>query len=229
MQRDVLNEDWRIILPDITDPHQNILLEKRIFISVENGNCPSTFRLWKNKPSAIIGISQKPEDELNIDICTKLNIPIVKRFTGGGTVYHDLGNLNWTYFIRKDERNVPKKFKIHTLYNILSFPIITTLKEAGLDAKLKPPTGIYLFGKKISGFAMRIKRNSILCHGTLLIDSDLIILNKIFKKLKEPVTNINYHTNTKISQMYIIREIIANVKKQFHINFKKISDRTSYL
>ena len=215
-----MKKEWRVLLPGDTDPHRNMALEESLLLSVEDSSSPNTLRFWKNERSVFLGFSEKPEEELDLESCFKYHVSVVKRFTGGGTVYHDLGNLNWTIVYQKNS-HIMKNIKGFTdIFMKLSYPLIASLQDLDVDAKFKPPTGIYLFDKKISGMAMRIKRNSILCHGTLLIDADLNILHSILRNLKEPVTNINDYTSTKISQSDIIQKMIENVQKIFRIQCK---------
>ena len=219
MSNDNIPEVWRILLPDILNPFYNIKFEEKLFRDVEAGVSLNTLRFWKNRRSAIIGISQKPEDELDISVCSKYNISIVKRFTGGGTVYHDLGNINWTIAIRKDSSIINDGIKIHDLYERFSYPVVKSLQGLGLNAWYKPSTSIYINGKKISGLAMGITRDSVLCHGTLLVDSNIKLLTCALKKLKEPVANINDYTTSRLSHQKIIEEIIINFKKIYNIKF----------
>jgi len=212
-----LKDEWRILVTEDEDPYRNMALEESLLLSVESGYSLGTLRFWKNRRSAIIGISQKPEEELNLEICSKHNVSIVKRFTGGGAVYQDLGNLNWTIVCKKDTHFVREVSGVYELYEWLCYPVVAALRGYDLDVKFKPPTGIYLLDRKISGLAMRIKQNALLCHGTLLIHADINLLNLVLRKMKEPVTNINNYTKAKVSERDITEKIIVQVQNLFKI------------
>jgi lipoate-protein ligase A len=216
MERYKNKEKWLFLFPTTYDVYNNINFEKKLFDAVENFSSPNIFRFWINQPSAIIGISQDPLKEVYYNICKKCDIGVAKRFTGGGTVYNDLGNLNWTYIVQKGSTDI-ENFNALNMYKHFSYPIIEFLKEENLDVFFKSPASIYLKNKKISGIAMGIKRNSVLCHGTLLINSDLKILESVLRNLKEPVTNVNYHVKTKLSKKYFMKKIIEKVKNRFFI------------
>ena len=102
----------------------------------------------------------------------------------------------------------------------MSQPIILTLRDLGIKAKFQAPNAIFLSDKKISGLAMYLKRNSILCHGTLLVESDLNMLKSVLKKLKDPVININ-DLDTKITKNEIIIKLKEILPEVFNINLNR--------
>ncbi len=215
-----LNGVWRVLQTRDTDPYRNMSLEESLLLAVEARFSPNTLRFWKNQRSAILGISQKPEEEVNLENCSKHHVCVVKRFTGGGAVYNDLGNLNWTIVFQKELLNNLNVLGIHELYEVLCSPVISAVRDFGLGAEFRPPTSIFLMNKKISGLSMRIYKNTILCHGTLLMDADITILNSILKKLKDPVTNINDHAKVKITDEDIMRKIIEHARNIFKIRLE---------
>jgi len=191
-------------------------IEETILLGSELGSSPNTLRFWTNSRSAIIGISQNPIKEIDLEACSKYHVAIVKRFTGGGTVYNDLGNLNWTIVINKN--SLPKDIEgVLEIYKKMSQSMILALKNLDIKANFISPNSIFLFNKKISGLAMYVKSKSILCHGTLLIDSDLNILDSVLKNLKNPVTNINDNIDIKVSKNEIINELIKTLSKTYNI------------
>ena len=130
----------------------------------------SVFMLWQDTPSVVMGKHQSVQLEVNREWAEEQQIQIARRFSGGGAVYHDLGNVNLT-FIETVSR-LPD-FSLY-LHRILDF-----LKLIGLPAKGDERLGIYLDGLKISGSAQCVHKNRVLYHCTLLYDTNLAALNKV--------------------------------------------------
>ena len=179
---------------DSTDPYFNIALEEYFLKNLEFED--TIFSLWQNKPCVIIGKHQNPYAEVNHKFVLEHNIPIARRITGGGAVYHDLGNLNFTFVTKVDHFDS---------IDIASYimPIVEALNRIGLDARLSDRNSITIDGKKISGTAEAFANKKLLCHGTLLFNSNLNILKEA---LKPP--NITVETKSVKS----IPGVVANIK-----------------
>ncbi|PWH85588.1 lipoate--protein ligase [Brumimicrobium oceani] len=148
----------------ITDPHLNLALEEYI---VRKFNPESDYLLFYiNEPSIIIGKNQITIEEVNQDYIDNHNIHVVRRVSGGGAVYHDFGNLNFSFITNHD---------ITQMHNFKKFtePVISVLKDLGLDAELKGRNDILVGDKKISGTAQFSTGKRMISHGTLLYNTDL--------------------------------------------------------
>ncbi len=137
--------------------------------------------LWQSKPVVIVGKHQNVYSEINYQYAVKGNILIARRITGGGTVFHDPGNLNFSFIRNGDPRRLVDFRKYIQ-------PILVFLKSNGIDAVPGPKNEILAGGKKISGNAEHIFKNRVLHHGTLLFSADLVALNKVIER-KEGVYN----------------------------------------
>ena len=207
----MVDSDWRVIISKDVDPFRNMAVEEALLSAVDGDFSQNTLRFWKNKRSAIIGISERVRDVLHLDSCLRNNVLIVRRFTGGGTVYHDLGNLNWSIVCKKNSRILENANSVTKIYeNILNI-MVFALRELNIGANINYTNNIFCFGKKISGSSMYIKRNAVLCHGTLLVNSNLNVLRKVLRELKYPVMNIN--EVKEISDELIIKEIINGLEE----------------
>ncbi len=146
------------------DPFYNLAVENWLFREMLTDE-PILY-LWQNAPSVIIGRAQNPWRECNIDALNHDNIPIVRRQSGGGTVYHDLGNLNYT--IMAKSQNYDKKANLALIVN--------TLKSCGINAHASERNDILVTHEgvdyKISGSAFRETKDKSFHHGTLLINAD---------------------------------------------------------
>lgn len=162
----------------ITNPKLNLALEE---YCMRNLSANSDYLLFYiNEPSIIIGRNQNTLEEINQEYITQNNIHIVRRVSGGGAVYHDLGNLNFSFITTHDIKNV-NNFKKFTE------PVIKVLKSLGLDAELKGRNDIQLDEKKISGTAQFTNGKRMISHGTLLFNTDL---NEVAKALNVKMSKI---------------------------------------
>ena len=153
-----------------TDPYFNLAAEEHLLRTVEE-DC---FMLWVNEPSVIIGKHQNAFAEVDQQYVKAMNIPVVRRITGGGTVFHDPGNLNFS-FISKGEKDKLVDFRKFTR------PIIDYLQGRGLAARFEGKNDIRVNGLKVSGNAEHVYRDKVLHHGTLLFSSQLQNLNRAIR------------------------------------------------
>lgn len=126
------------------------------------------FFLWQNSPAVIVGLNQNVYAEVDIDYLRANDISLVRRVTGGGAVYHDLGNLNYTIVGRSADlqRDYPGYTQL----------IQQALQALGVDAALSGRNDILVDGRKVSGFAKRVYKDRLMVHGTLMYDVDLSVL-----------------------------------------------------
>jgi lipoate-protein ligase A len=181
---------------DSTLPHFNLAMEEYVLRHFDPGG--EYLLLWQNEPAIIIGRHQNALEEIHQAYVKENKIHVVRRLSGGGAVYHDLGNLNFT-FIKKAVRSEMLDFKAFTQ------PVVHALKKLGIRAQQSGRNDLTIAGKKFSGNAQYLHRNNILHHGTLLFDSDLTVLGKALrvqadkieskgvKSVKSRVTNIRKH------------------------------------
>ncbi len=176
-----------------TDPTWNLALEE--YCQKNLTQFPEIIMLWQNDNAIIVGRYQNMAREINLEAAREKNVRVVRRSTGGGTVYHDLGNLNFSYITDcPHPENVDKAR--------LSDYILHALNSIGIHAELSGRNDMTLNGKKISGTAQSLIRQRLLHHGTLLYDSNLNVLadvlnvdqtklqSKGISSVKSRVTNI---------------------------------------
>lgn len=162
----------------ITDPMVNLAIEEYI---LENFGEKDTYLLFYiNKPSIIIGRNQNTIEEINTDYIEEKGIKVVRRLSGGGAVYHDEQNLNFS-FITKDDGD--------SFQNFTKFlePIIKILNDLGVPAEFQGRNDIAVEGRKISGNAMFSTKGRLFSHGTLMLDSELEEVTKALKVKKEKI------------------------------------------
>lgn len=177
-----------------TDPYFNLAAEEYVLHNFTE-DC---FMLWRNEPSVIVGKHQNTLAEINYDYITKNQIKVVRRISGGGTVFHDLGNINFT-FIMNGETGQMVDFRKFTQ------PIIDVLATLGIEARFEGRNDLTIDGRKFSGNAEHVHKNRILHHGTLLYEARISDLtsalnvdpdkfnDKAIKSVRSRVTNISEH------------------------------------
>jgi lipoate-protein ligase A len=183
------------------NPYYNLAFEEYLFNLDDNKNY---MLLWQNEPTIVVGKYQNTAEEINSEYVKEKGINVVRRITGGGAVYHDLGNLNFT-FISKGSDKKEFDFKKFTM------PIIRALSKLGIEAELSGRNDITIDQKKFSGNAQYIKHGKVLHHGTLLFNSKMDELSKALKVSKDKfqskgvksvrsrVTNISDYLSVNIS------------------------------
>ncbi len=202
-----------------TDSYFNLASEQYL-LDTKQG---SIFMLWRNDRSVIVGKNQNTYAELDLDYVTKNKIKVVRRLTGGGAVFHDIGNVNFTFIVPKED-NATLDFEKFTI------PVINAIKSLGVeDICLSGRNDILINGVKISGNAQSLYKGKTLHHGTLLYSSDLSMLtgalkvdeekirSKGIKSVRNRVCNIKDFIKTKMEteefmdylEQYISREMNA--------------------
>ena len=195
-----------------TDPYFNIATDEYIFKHIPE-DC---FMLWQNDNAIIVGKHQNTLSEINYDYVKARNIHVVRRLSGGGAVYHDMGNLNFSFTKTGDEGSL-MDFEKYTL------PIIEVLQSLGVNARFEGRNDISVEGKKISGNAEHIFKNKVLHHGTLLFASEmknisealrinpLKYIDKAVKSIPKRVTNISQYLNKSITIDEFAEKIMAYI------------------
>lgn len=148
----------------ITDPRINLALEEHVLRSIDGDD--SLLLFYVNEPSIIIGRHQNTIEEINTDVVREKGIHVVRRISGGGAVYHDEGNLNFSFITPY----TPGRFN---RYEEFTRPVVEVLRALGVPAEVGGRNDITADGRKISGNAQFVSRGRMFSHGTVLVNSDL--------------------------------------------------------
>lgn len=151
----------KYLINNSTDPYFNLAFDEYCL-----ENIPSEepyFFLWRNRPAVIIGLNQNAYSEVNLDYLNSHGITLARRVTGGGAVYHDLQNMNYTIIGRNPSPQ----------------PMVDALRSLGVPAELTGRNDIFVEGKKVSGYARRVSHDQEIIHGTLMYDVDLDTLTHV--------------------------------------------------
>jgi lipoate---protein ligase len=204
---------------DTTDPFFNLSIEEFLLKNSKE----EYLLLYINDPSVIIGKHQSGHREVNTKFVTENQIPVIRRISGGGTVFHDRGNLNFS-FIRQSEDGKQVDFRKYTL------PVINFLKSVGLEASLGGKNDLNVDGLKISGNAEHVYRNRVLHHGTLLFSTSLEMLRNSIRtdsscyKSRAVLSNPASVTNLNVilSVFHSIHEFRSEMAGYFLKNFSDL-------
>lgn len=161
-----------------TDPALNLAAEEIILSSLNFKE--ETLFFYINEPSIIIGRHQNTQEEINAEFVREQRIHIVRRLSGGGAVYHDFGNLCYSFIYPFPDRLTPD-------FALFTAPIVRALQNLGVPAELSGRNDILVDGAKISGNAYYHNRFGSVCHGTLLFDSDMGMLDRALRPKPEKI------------------------------------------
>jgi len=219
------------ILSHSADPAYNLATEEFLLKNKKD----DLFFIYINRPGIIVGKHQNTLAEINYSYILKNNIPVFRRLSGGGTVYHDLGNLNFC-FITNEEKGSLVDFDKH------STPIVKALESLGLNITIGKRHDLSINGKKITGTASHVYKQRAMHHGTLLFSADLTVLTKCLnadykkysgkgvKSVKSEVTNISGHLKNEMSMKefttYIFNFLMSYFQdaRLYHFSEKEISE-----
>lgn len=195
------------------DPSYNLAFEEYAFRFIAEQEKDDIFMLWRNRPCIVVGKNQNMIEEINLEYCRAHHLPVVRRISGGGTVYHDLQNLNFT-FILNAEKSADFQVKI------LGEPILQSLKKLGIPAELTPRNDLFVKGKKVCGTAQHMLSNRLLYHGCLLFSARLDVLKEALN-----VKAMNLASRSTKS----VRSTVANLKPLIEQEDFSMSDFISAL
>lgn len=197
-----------------TDPAFNLAAEQYVFDSLPRDR--AYFMLWQNDNAIIVGKYQNTFAEINEAYVKEHGIRVVRRLSGGGAVYHDLGNLNFTF--------IADAGTLSTLnFTIFCEPVIRTLAKFGVTAEVNGRNDMTIDGRKFSGNSQYLKQGRIMHHGTILFDSDLSFVSnalqvdeskfqsKASKSVRSRVTNVAAYLPTPVSLPEFRSALLADI------------------
>ena len=184
------------------NPYYNLALEEYVFEQMDRSQ--SYFMLWQNDNTIVVGKYQNTAEEVNREFAEAQGIRVARRLSGGGAVYHDQGNLNFTFIADKDDLD-DFNFRIFTM------PVLKALETLGVHAEFTGRNDLVLDGRKFSGNSQYMKKGRVLHHGCIMLDSDLEkvrdalrvreakFTSKSVQSVRSRVTTINEHAPRKIT------------------------------
>ena len=200
-----------------TDPSYNLAMEQYVFDCLPRDRM--YFMLWQNDNAIIVGKYQNTIAEINEEAVRERGIRVVRRLSGGGAVYHDMGNLNFTFITDVGESNALD-------LKLFCEPVVRTLATLGVKAEVNGRNDITIDGKKFSGNSQYIRQGRVMHHGTIMFDSDLSVVSealrvdptkiqtKGIRSVRSRVTNVVEHLPEKVTLPEFRRILLENILKE---------------
>lgn len=170
-----MNLHTRIIKVDSLDPWRNLALEEYLLDRVGQDEC--ILYLWQNQNTVVIGKNQNPWRECRTELLEKEQGKLARRLSGGGAVFHDLGNLNFTFVVGRELYNLEKQVRV----------ILEAVKSLGIEAVMNGRNDLEVEGRKFSGNAFCFRKNSAYHHGTLMVSADMEKLTRYLQVSQEKI------------------------------------------
>ena len=206
----------------------NLAAEEFIFRQV--ADTEPCLLLWQNDNAVVIGKHQNTVEEVNLDFADSNHVRVARRISGGGAVYHDLGNLNYSII----DYSEAMRWDIKRMAE----PVVAALRRMGIDVEVNDRNDLLIAGRKISGSSQYIRRDHLLHHGTLLFNADLDKLSRSLKpdydhiesrsrkSVRSPVTNIQEH-NPAVAIPDFIAALTEVLKESSEVNICTLTDHDS--
>jgi len=222
-----MSERWRLLQTGFNNAFMNMAIDKAILHANSKGFIPPTVRFYGWKPPAIsIGYFQSLEEEVDIDACKRFGVDYVRRITGGGAVFHE-HELTYSIVIPESHPEIPKN--IMDSYGRICGALMKGLKHLGIESEYVPINDIVVKGKKISGNAQTRKMQTVLQHGTILLDVDVDkmfsllrvpnekIKDKLIADVKERVTSIKHVLGENVSFDVVAEAMKKGFEEEFQV------------
>lgn len=218
-----------IFLSPSHNPYFNIACEEFFIKSVKE----EVIFLYRNAPSVILGKHQNAFSEVNLTLAKQNNVAFVRRLSGGGCVFHDLGNLNYSHI-----KNVETDNKVD--FHLFLEPLVTALNTLGASAVIGPRNNVLVDDKKITGTACHTIKNRVMHHGTILYAADLEMLDAILtpvnkkfeskavKSISSSVTNLVHHLDDKMSvdqfENFLYQYFLSNADAEWRMSEDQLKE-----
>ncbi len=223
---------WRLLQDDIRDPYRHFAVEEALSRGIDEGITPSTLRLRQAEPSVWIGVYQYPDEDVDVDYCTKKGIKIVRRPNPGGAVYQDGGSFCYSLFFPKKELfNRLGVKEAGEFYAITGKAVIETCRDFGVQAELSPVNDVTIGGRKVYGSAQVEFYSAFVHSGTFLVKTDLEEMERCLKpsqlkfkdkglfNVKDRVINLCTAAGKDIEIAAIMEKLVQHLAEVLQVEF----------
>jgi lipoate-protein ligase A len=224
---------WRLLEVEYRDdPFRNLAVEEAIPRMVGSGKSPATVRFWHNSNTIVLGCFQSADLEVDFNACKETGTKVVRRFTGGGAVYHDGGNLNYAISLKKGNSLVPGD-DLQMVFRKLSEGTVRGLRNLGVRAEFQPINDIQVDERKVSGAAGSIRWDAVFHHGCILVGSDLAVLGKVLKvpvakladkhvqSVRKRVTTVRDELGREVSTREVQDAIVRGIEEVYGVELEE--------
>ena len=222
-----MKEQWRLLQTGYRTGFSNMAIDKAILVANSKSMVPPTVRFYGWSPPAIsIGYFQSVTEELDIDRCEQLGVDYVRRITGGGAVFHEK-EVTYSIVVPESHPEIPKN--IIKSYGRICGAVMKGLLHLGITSDYAPINDIVTGGRKISGNAQTRKLQTVLQHGTVLMDVDVDkmfsllkvpdekIKDKLISDVKQRITSIRHVTGKELDFEVVTKAMRRGFEEEFHV------------
>ncbi len=211
-----LGETLRVLIAEWPqNPFYNLAFEEAFYKALKG----PVLRIWRNDKVVVIGRHQCALLEVNAKEAERLGVKLVRRFTGGGAVYHDIGNVNYSIVMPKGVLGIKN---IEDAFKFVGNVVIEALKNMGInDVNYRPLNDVEVSGLKVSGMAAAWTEDKLFVHGAILVGSDLSILKRVLKISKEKVSDKKF-VSSRMRTVITLEEALGR-----KVKFDEIVERFS--
>lgn len=217
---------WRVVISEETDPAWNLAVDEAILRGIVSGDSPNTIRVWRSRESVIVGRCQDIRAEVDYLLCKEMGVPVLRRCSGGGAVYMDLGNYN--YSVLACDKAMNGMDTVHHVSRFICSAIVGLLSRLGCQSRFVYPSSVFVESQKISGSAQFMLYEGFLHHGTLLVSADLEMMQAVLnpdpalaKSLRavpstpSPVVNLSALLKRELHPMEITHLLVESIMSLF--------------
>jgi len=219
---------WRLVDSGFVSPAESAALDEAILAAHVEGLVPSTLHFYcRSKPTISVGYFQRVKESLDLEECRRRDLAIVRRRSGGSSIYTDTGQLIYGLVVREDE--VPKERA--ESFRAICGALAAALSSMGLDARYRPMNDIEVGGKKVSGNAQLRRKGSVLQHGTVIVEADPAAMDAVLRidpskssgvgRPSDRVTSLSALMGERVS-IEVVKELIV---RQFEESFGIVFER----
>lgn len=213
-----------------TDPRFNLALEQYIFDQMDPRH--SYFMLWRNHNTIVVGKHQNTMAEINASYVKDHDVRVVRRLSGGGAVYHDLGNVNFTVITDHEGANFD--------FSTFCRPVMAALASFGVEAQFSGRNDMTIQGRKFSGNSQYVKHGRVMHHGTIMYDSDLDavqqalhvskdkLVSKGLPSVRSRVTNVRPHMTQPVSTEEFMERLRVFMFTEYHLEQYELTEQDIY-
>ena len=213
----------------LVGPAESAALDEAILEARLEGTVPSTLHFYvRSGPTISLGYFQKVDETVNTGECRKLGVTIVRRRSGGSSIFTDQGQLIYALVFKANELQHDRE----GCFRAVLSPLAEAISRLGVDARYRPMNDIEIGGRKVSGSAQLRVKDAVLIHGTVILDTDLeamdrVLRSKVSQKPSERVTTIVREAGTNIDMSRLKAEVVKSLGSALSVDFEK-AEMTPY-
>jgi lipoate-protein ligase A len=223
-----MTDTWRLLDSGLVPPVESAALDEAILTAHTGGSVPNTLHFYiRSAPTISVGYFQKISDTVDLDECRKRNVQIIRRKSGGSSIYTDRDQLIFSLIVH--ESDLPDD-RMQSFRRTCE-PVALAISSFGVEAKYRPMNDIEIAGKKVSGNAQLRRKGSVLQHGTLIVAADLQVMDAVLRlpesarsgasKPSDRVTSLASVLGTKPDMEALKSKIVEELSKEFSVKFAR--------